>query len=81
MAYVIQDTIWPSPPAVDQQTKDLIGLFYSLADHTGPDAGPRMAKEIFTDKAVMIAGTGEFRGSAGQWWFRTSKAEDAMIDT
>lgn len=64
MAYVIQDTIWPSPPAVDQQTKDLIGLFYSLADHTGPDAGPRMAKEIFTDKAVMIAGTGEFRGSA-----------------
>ncbi len=67
MAYVIQDTIWPSVPALDQQTKDLLSLFYSLADDTGPDAGERMAKEVFTEQARMIAGTGEFMGSAGQW--------------
>ena len=66
MSYVTQDTIWPDAVTLDSKVKDIIDLFYQLADDTSPEAGPRMAEEVFTDSARMVAGTGTFEGSAGE---------------
>lgn len=66
MSYVTQNTVWPDSARLSQKTKDLISLFYSLADHPGPDAGPRLANEVFMEDARMVAGTGEFKGSEGE---------------
>ncbi|KAK5210839.1 hypothetical protein LTR47_001560 [Exophiala xenobiotica] len=63
MSYVIQDTIWPSSVNLDGGVKDLLALFYELADNTGPGAGPRMASDVFTKDAKVVAGTGESNGS------------------
>ncbi|KAK5199670.1 hypothetical protein LTR92_000211 [Exophiala xenobiotica] len=63
MSYVIQDTIWPGSVNLDGGVKDLLALFYELADNTGPGAGPRMASDVFTKDAKVVAGTGESNGS------------------
>ena len=66
MSYVTESTIWPDSVALDSSVKDVIALFYKLADNTGPEAGPRMAKEVFTETAKLVAGHGGFEGSEGQ---------------
>ncbi|KAJ9501487.1 hypothetical protein H2202_003281 [Exophiala xenobiotica] len=50
---------------LDGGVKDLLALFYELADNTGPGAGPRMASDVFTKDAKVVAGTGESNGSEG----------------
>ncbi|EXA32091.1 hypothetical protein FOVG_16668 [Fusarium oxysporum f. sp. pisi HDV247] len=62
MSYVTSDTIWPTP-ALNDKIKQLIAMFYQLADIQSSDAGPRMASEVFTEDASMITPAGTFQGS------------------
>ncbi|CAI6099520.1 unnamed protein product [Clonostachys chloroleuca] len=57
----IEDAQWLSS-SVGQHTKDLIATFYELADSREPDAGTRMATEIFTKDAIWITANGTFKG-------------------
>jgi len=66
MSYVTKDTVWPTAVTLDPAVKKLIDLFYSLADDTSPEAGPRMASEVFTKDGKMIAGVGGFSGQEGR---------------
>lgn len=65
MSYVTQHTVWPNCVALDSKVKDVISLFYQLADDTSAEAGPRMAREVFTSSAKMVIGAGTFEGSEG----------------
>lgn len=58
-----ETTVWPTSVELDPSIKDLIGLFYALADDKSSDAGPRMAREVFSKDAFMGAATGGFNGS------------------
>ena len=66
MSYVTQDTIWPDSKVLDSKVKDVISLFYELADDTSAEAGPRMASEVFASNAKIVIGTGTFEGSEGK---------------
>ena len=66
MGYTTEATVWPTSATLDQSVKDLIGLFYELADNKSKDSGPRMAREIFAENGFMGAATGGFRGSEGK---------------
>lgn len=59
MSYVTHQTIWPDAVALEPKVKDLIDLFYQLPDHTSPEAGSQIAKEVFTGNAKVVVGTGE----------------------
>jgi hypothetical protein len=65
MSYVTQATVWPEPVSLDGAVKDVLGLFYQLADDKSSQAGPRMASEVFTPDATLLAATGVFRGKEG----------------
>ncbi|KAF2774168.1 hypothetical protein EJ03DRAFT_346803 [Teratosphaeria nubilosa] len=63
LPYPIEDTIWPTATTIGQETKDLLALFYTLADDAGPDAGPRMVKDVFSSHGTMRAATGVYEGA------------------
>ncbi|KAJ3533983.1 hypothetical protein NM208_g7746 [Fusarium decemcellulare] len=66
MSYVTKDTVWPVP-AIDCEVKvkEVIAKFYDLADSKSPDAGPRMASEVFTSNASITTPGGTFEGAEG----------------
>lgn len=66
MSYVTQQTIWPDCVALDSKAKDVLSHFYQLADDASPEAGPRMAREVFTSTGKMAIGAGAFEGSDGK---------------
>ncbi|EFX05216.1 hypothetical protein CMQ_3285 [Grosmannia clavigera kw1407] len=49
---------------LSQPIKDLISKFYALADLKAPEAGPRMAVEVFSADALMITANGTFHSSS-----------------
>lgn len=55
MGYVTEKTIWPTSVELDQSVKDLVDLFYTLADDKSSESGPRLAKEVFTKDGEMGA--------------------------
>ncbi|CAK7205233.1 hypothetical protein SEUCBS139899_008000 [Sporothrix eucalyptigena] len=66
MSYVTQNTVWLAddqilPPAVRQ----ILARFYELADDRSPDAGPRMAAEVFSTDAVLFGAGSDPQGTAG----------------
>ncbi|KAH9821430.1 snoaL-like domain-containing protein [Teratosphaeria destructans] len=63
LPYAIEETIWPTITTLTQETKDLLALFYTLADDAGPDAGPRMAKDVFSSHGTVRAATGVYEGA------------------
>jgi hypothetical protein len=65
MSYVTENTIWPTSTTVALETKAIIDLFFTLADLRAPEAGPRMADEVFAEDAEMVSSTGTAKGSAG----------------
>jgi len=65
MSYTTENTIWPEQQPVDPSIRDLIALFYELADDKAAEAGSRLASEVFAENASMIAATGKFQGSDG----------------
>ncbi|MCJ1303256.1 hypothetical protein MMC08_006064 [Hypocenomyce scalaris] len=54
--------VWP-PLGFPTPVKDLIIKFFGLADDKSPEAGPRLAEEVFTSSAIMKNGPKEFQGS------------------
>ncbi len=83
MSYVTKDTTWPTAVPLDPAVKSLIDRFYSLADDTSPEAGPRMASEIFTEDAKLITGAGELSGHEGMhdasWAFGIFMATNGLL--
>ncbi|KAL2851934.1 hypothetical protein BJY01DRAFT_208821 [Aspergillus pseudoustus] len=61
MSYVLQSTKWSST-AVDPDIQSLIAGFYELADEKSPDAGPRLAHEIFAPSGKLAGSTNTFNG-------------------
>jgi hypothetical protein len=62
MGYWTASTNWPSIKSVPDPVKELIELFFSLADDNSSSAGDRMADEVFTFDAILaghsnVAGT------------------------
>ncbi|KIV79461.1 hypothetical protein PV11_07023 [Exophiala sideris] len=62
MSYVTEGTVWPEALALDDSVKNVISLFYQLADDNDPQAGPRMASEVFTPDGKFVAAGGSFQG-------------------
>jgi hypothetical protein len=67
MSYVTQETIWPVA-VISPAIQHVIATFYELADSKDVDAGARMAKEVFTPDATLIAASGTFRGAERGLW-------------
>lgn len=65
-SYVTEGTVWPEFE-IPGPTKSLISRFFELADLNSPEAGPRMASEVFTSDGVMKAGTRQVQGSDRMW--------------
>ncbi|EXJ79924.1 hypothetical protein A1O3_08209 [Capronia epimyces CBS 606.96] len=63
MPYTTEGTAWPTSVTLPDSIKDLIAVFYTLADDKSADAGPRMAKEIFTADAHFGGATAVHKGS------------------
>lgn len=65
MSYTTRETIWPATLQLDQQIKDLIGQALEALDDPSDEAGPRMAREFYTDQATVVFSTGEYKGVEG----------------
>ncbi|KAM5346041.1 hypothetical protein ACJ41O_009046 [Fusarium nematophilum] len=61
MSYIIEGTIWPDNP-VPTATKQLIARLLEIGDTDTPDAGEKMAQEIFTPDGVLNHCTYKFEG-------------------
>lgn len=68
MGYVTENTAWPTSVELDPSVKELIDLFYTLADDKSSDAGPRLANEVFTKDATMGSSAGVAKGAEGTYW-------------
>jgi hypothetical protein len=64
MTYITEGTIWPDYP-ISSKVKAVLELFYTLADLNSPEAGPRLAAEVFSPTAVIVAGASETTGTDG----------------
>lgn len=63
MTYVTKDTVWPTAVEIKTSVKELIDLYYSLADrHDG--TGERFAAEVFSADAEISASK-SVRGTEG----------------
>ncbi|KAH6990181.1 hypothetical protein EDB80DRAFT_882189 [Ilyonectria destructans] len=63
MNHAIDKTVWPAA-TLNNGVKDLITKFYQLADSKQPDAGARMASEVFSKDATLLSPNGTFQGSS-----------------
>lgn len=71
MNHAIDKTVWPAA-TLNNGVKDLITKFYQLADSKQPDAGARMASEVFSKNAILLSPNGTFQGSSGILCFRAN---------
>lgn len=63
MTYVTKDTVWPTAVEIQPSVKELLDLYYSLADR--PDGtGERFAAEVFSADAEISASK-SVRGTEG----------------
>jgi hypothetical protein len=65
----LKHTAWPSVVITDN-VKELLGKFFTIVDLPDPEAGKRLADEIFTEDGIMAAATGKSIGFEGMY-FRT----------
>jgi hypothetical protein len=63
MGYVTDNTVWPEH-GVPQDIRNLLDLFFSLADHKAEESGPRLAEEVFLPEG-RIEASKTFQGSQG----------------
>ncbi|KAI1629839.1 hypothetical protein EDD37DRAFT_70452 [Exophiala viscosa] len=63
MSYVTDGTVWPVAVTLDDSVKDVISLFYQLADDNSAQAGPRLASEVFTPNGEFVTVAGTLKGS------------------
>ncbi|KAK1761941.1 hypothetical protein QBC33DRAFT_502148 [Phialemonium atrogriseum] len=61
MSYVTKEATWPAT-TLQKGVKEVIARFYELADSKEPDAGPRIANEVFTKDATLVSVSGTFQG-------------------
>ena len=59
-----KEGVWPS--GAPQGVRDVVTLFFSLADDRREGVGERLAKEVFTSDGVFAGTVGKFQGSAGE---------------
>jgi hypothetical protein len=59
------DTEWPKTP-VPETLKKLMDHFFVIMDNNTPDAGARLAAEVFTPDATFILSGGTYVGTKGQ---------------
>jgi hypothetical protein len=64
MTYVTDGTIWPEYP-ISPKVKAVLELFFTLADLNSPEAGPRLATEVFSSTAVIVHGAIKTIGTLG----------------
>jgi hypothetical protein len=69
MSYVTENTIWPTSTTIPPPTRSLIELFFTLADLNAPEAGPRMAEEVFAEDGEFVSSVSTTKGSAGMYLF------------
>jgi hypothetical protein len=65
MTYTTEGTVWPEDP-IPEKIKALIDRFFIIADLKAPEAGPRLASEIFTPNATLVMGAHKIAGSEGR---------------
>jgi hypothetical protein len=65
MTYTTEGTVWPEDP-IPEKIKALIDRFYIIADLKAPEAGPRLAEEIFAPNATLVMGAHKTAGSEGR---------------
>lgn len=66
MSYVTKEATWPAT-TLQKGVKEVIARFYELADSKEPDAGPRIANEVFTKGATLVSVSGTFQGFSGKY--------------
>ena len=59
-------TEWPATP-IPTETKELITKFFTLVDWVNPDAGPRLASEVFAEDGKLVSPGPTFEGSEGRF--------------
>ena len=64
MTYVAEGTIWPDYP-ISPKVKAVLEIFFTLGDLNSPEAGPRLAAEVFSPTAVIVAGSSKTTGTDG----------------
>ena len=65
MGYPTAATMWPTPEP-SKKAKNLVDLFFTLADTKEDNAGERLATEVFTEDAVFSSSRGVYEGSQGE---------------
>ncbi|EHK17935.1 uncharacterized protein TRIVIDRAFT_226061 [Trichoderma virens Gv29-8] len=61
MEYPTISTSWPLPEP-SQEVKNLLNLFFTLADSKEENVGSRLAKEVFTSDGEFLLPQGSFKG-------------------
>ena len=64
MGYPTAATMWPTPEP-SKKIKDLVDLFFTLADTKDDNAGERLATKVFAEDAVFSSARGVYEGSKG----------------
>ncbi|KAI9836765.1 MAG: hypothetical protein M1819_000930 [Sarea resinae] len=62
MGYTTENTVWPAHP-IPSSIQHLIERFYVLADLNSPEAGDRLAEEVFAEEATLMGVGSKFTGS------------------
>jgi len=65
MGEVTANTIWPTSTSISAATKSLIELLFNLTDLNTPEAGPRLAEEVFAEDGEFVSAVNTTKGSAG----------------
>ncbi len=66
MGYNTASAEWPSVVPVPDSVKNLIDLFFNLADDTSPGVGDRMVNEVFAETGVLITPMSTIQGIEGR---------------
>jgi hypothetical protein len=66
MGYNTASAEWPSVVSVPDSVRNLIDLFFNLADDTSPGVGDRLVNEVFTETGVLITPMSTIEGIEGQ---------------
>ena len=69
MGYVTENTVWPEH-GVPQDIRNLLDLFFTLADRKADESGPRLAEEVFPPDG-RIEASKTFDGSQGSEFVRS----------
>lgn len=54
------------PPSFPKPLKEVVALYFALVDSPSPDAGERLATEVFTPSGCLVTPKASFEGSEGK---------------